>query len=101
MLLLLHGVLARRVREHQGQATAGALRGAQGPAPAAGGLRSLVPAELAQIGALLAAVGWFCPCRGKRLWGSGVLRVRSAALAAANLAFIKAFFRALLKPFQM
>lgn len=30
-----------------------------------------------------------------------MLGVRPVVLAAANLAFIKAFFRALLKPFQM
>lgn len=41
------------------------------------------------------------PDGGKRLQGGGMLRVRSVMLAVASLAFIKAFFRALLKPFQM
>lgn len=58
----------------------------------------MVLAELAQIWSCAGCCGAldggrFCPTGDKWLRGGGVLGVRSAVLAAANLAFIKAFFR--------
>lgn len=64
----------------------------------------MAPAELAQIRGHAGCMGMMSSMEmilPKWLWGGGVLGVRSAAMAAANLAFIKPFFRTLLKPFQM